>query len=216
MRLEVAKMTNSIITIIIVEDDPLYNQALKKVIDNTLNLSCVAQCYTFEDAFSQIKIHNPFIALVDIRLGDKSGVQLIEELKVENLRTQYIICSSFEDDQNIIDALKSGASGYLVKGESMDKIVGSIKETNEGGVPLTSSVARKILHQFKDEKEGFKILTKTEQDIIKLLATGLMYKEIALQQNISLDTVRKHLSNIYKKLGVNNKVEAINKVTGLK
>ncbi len=204
------------ITTIIVEDDPLYNQTLKKVIDSSSNLRCVAQCYTFEDAFLQIKTLNPHIALVDIRLGSKSGIHLIEELKAENLKTQYIICSSFEDDQNIIDALKSGASGYLVKGESMDKIINSIKETHDGGVPLTSSVARKILHQFKDEKDDFKILTKTEQDIIKLLSKGLMYKEIALQQNISLDTVRKHLSNIYKKLGVNNKVEAINKVISLK
>jgi NarL family two-component system response regulator LiaR len=202
------------INIIIIEDDALYNQTLRKIIDHEDGMTCVAQCYSYEDAVDQLKALNPHVALVDIRLENKSGIEVMEAVAGFGLQTQYIICSLSEDDRNIVSALRRGASGYLVKGESMEKIVASIREVYRGGVPFSSKVARKVLKQFSP-KETFHELTKTEQEVILLVSQGLTYQEIAKKQYVSLDTVRKHLANIYRKLGVNNKVEAINKIRGI-
>ena len=137
------------INIIVIEDDVLYNQTLRKIIDHEDGMTCVAQCYSFEDAVDQLKSLNPHVALIDIRLGGLSGIDVMEAVSGSGLRTQYIMCTSYSDDQFIVSALRKGASGYLVKGESIDKIIAGIKEVHHGGVPFSSLVARKVLQQFK-------------------------------------------------------------------
>ncbi len=205
------------ITVIIIEDDIFYNQSLRKIIEHTNEISCVAQCFTAEEAEAKLKALNPDVALLDINLGGSSGIDLLECVAGEDIRTQFIMCTYYDDDHNIVSALRRGASGYLVKGESMDKIIASIKEVHYGGVPFSSSVARKVLQQFKPAftNEVLHLLTKTEQEISQFLTDGLSYQQIADSKFISIDTVRKHITHIYRKLGVNNKIEAVNRIRGI-
>lgn len=202
------------ISVIIIEDDVSYNKSLQKIIESDDDLHCVCQCYNGEDALMKLAQLKVDVALVDIKLQDMTGIDILKIIRKQNIATQYIICTSYEDEETIFNALKAGASGYLLKGENMHKIIESIKEVYSGGAPMSSLIARKVLRHFStnevDKSNTCNLLTKAEKEIIMLLAEGLLYKEIAFKKNISTETVKKHLSNTYKKLHVNNKVEAIN------
>lgn len=202
------------ITVAVVEDERHYNNALKKIINFNADLSCIGQFYTGKEALEKLPELKPDVVLMDIKLPDISGIEVISQLVDDLNQTNFMICTSFEDDNHIYDALKVGAAGYLIKGESLEKIISSIKEVYLGGAPMSFGVAKKILKYFREEKVNFNNhlndLSKTEHDILELLAQGLLYKEIADKKEVTIDTVKKHVGNIYKKLHVNNKVEAIN------
>jgi DNA-binding NarL/FixJ family response regulator len=121
--------------------------------------------------------------------------------------------TSFDDDENIFQALKSGASGYIIKTDSSDKIIESIRDVLQGGAPMSSGVAKKVIQFFSKlpaAASSLEELTPKENQILELLSKGYYYKEISGELNISLDTVKKHCGNIYRKLQVNNRTEAIN------
>lgn len=207
------------ISIAIVEDEKNYNHALKKVIDYQNDMKVTAQFFDGNDALQNLPDIAPNVVMMDIQLPDMLGIDIIEKLKKEMPNTQFIMCTSFEDDEKIFNSLKAGAMGYLVKGESMDKILSSIRDVYNGGAPMSFSIARKVLAHFerKDiDTTGMDELTSREKEILELLSLGLLYKEIADQKFISLDTVKKHVGNIYRKLHVSNKVEAINKFNHFK
>lgn len=201
------------ISVAIVEDDKNYNQVLKKAIENEEDLKCVGQFYSGKDALEKLLFYEVDVAIIDLQLYDCLGSDLIGILKDKMPNTSFIICSNFDEDEKIIQSITAGAVGYLIKGESLDKIISSIKEAYSGGVPMSNIIARKVLNQFNKVPQ-YKILTErlttSEVEILKLLSEGLQYKEIAVKKYISTETVKKHIGNIYKKLGVNNKIEAIN------
>ncbi|MGJ7030016.1 response regulator [Niabella hirudinis] len=205
-----------LVSVIIIEDDVHYNNALKKIIDHDPELFCIAQCFNGAEAIEQLTALDADVAIVDIRLTDITGTQVLQRVDQKKLHTQFIMCTSFENDEHVYEALRAGASGYLLKGESMDKIINSIKEVFQGGVPMTAAVSRKILQYFSSAGEPHHtvaaLLTETETEVLQMLAKGLLYKEIAREKFVSIDTVKKHVSNIYRKLKVNNKVEAVNKL----
>jgi DNA-binding NarL/FixJ family response regulator len=203
------------ISIAIVEDEKNYNNALKKIINYQQDMKVVAQFFDGNDALKNLQDVSPNVVMMDIQLQDMLGIEIIEKLKKEMPETHFIMCTSFDDDEKIFNSLKAGAMGYLVKGESMDKILSSIRDVYNGGAPMSFSIARKVLQHFEKklpEIKGFDELTEREKEILELLSEGLLYKEIADQKCISMDTVKKHVGNIYRKLHVNNKVEAINKL----
>ncbi|AZA81867.1 DNA-binding response regulator [Chryseobacterium lactis] len=203
------------ISIAIVEDEKNYNNALKKVINYQKDMKVIAQFFDGKDAMDNLSAMAPDVVMMDIQLQDMLGIEIIEKLRKEMPDTQFIMCTSFEDDDKIFNSLKAGAMGYLVKGESMEKILSSIRDVYNGGAPMSFSIARKVLQHFEKkipEIKGFDELTEREKEILELLAQGLLYKEIADKKFISIDTVKKHVGNIYRKLHVSNKVEAINKL----
>ncbi|WP_312394692.1 response regulator transcription factor [Chryseobacterium sp.] len=207
------------ISIAIVEDEKNYNNALKKVIDYQNDMKVVAQFFDGKDALQNLSDFSPDVVMMDIQLQDMLGIEIIEKLKKDMSETHFIMCTSFEDDEKIFHSLKAGATGYLIKGESMDKILASIRDVYNGGAPMSFSIARRVLQHFErklPEIKGFDELTQREKEILELLSQGLLYKEIADQKFITLDTVKKHVGNIYRKLQVNNKVEAINKFNHFK
>ncbi len=213
------KQKSMSISIVIVEDEKNYNNALKKVIDYQKDMKVVAQFFDGNDALQNLPDFSPDVVMMDIQLQDMLGIEIIEKLKKELPNTQFIMCTSFEDDEKIFHSLKAGAMGYLIKGESMDKILASIRDVYNGGAPMSFSIARRVLQHFErklPEIKGFDELTQREKEILELLSQGLLYKEIADQKFITLDTVKKHVGNIYRKLQVNNKVEAINKFNHFK
>lgn len=202
------------ISIAIVEDEKNYNNALKKVINYQKDMRVIAQFFDGNDAMKNLADFSPDVVMMDIQLQDMLGIEIIEKLRKEMPNTQFIMCTSFDDDEKIFNSLKAGAMGYLVKGESMDKILSSIRDVYHGGAPMSFSIARRVLMHFEKklpEIKGFDELTEREKEILELLSQGLLYKEIADQKFISIDTVKKHVGNIYRKLHVNNKVEAVNK-----
>ncbi|MEF9479738.1 response regulator [Chryseobacterium sp. RRHN12] len=202
------------ISIAIVEDEKNYNNALKKVINYQKDMKVIAQFFDGNDAMMHLPGISPDVVMMDIQLQDMLGIEIIEKLRKEMPETQFIMCTSFDDDEKIFNSLKAGAMGYLVKGESMDKILSSIRDVYSGGAPMSFSIARRVLKHFENklpEIKGFDELTEREKEILELLSQGLLYKEIADKKFISIDTVKKHVGNIYRKLHVNNKVEAVNK-----
>lgn len=200
------------ISIAIVEDEKNYNNALKKVIDYQNDMQVTAQFYDGKSALQNLSEISPDVVLMDIQLQDMLGINIISEIKCNLPDTQFIMCTSFEDDEKVFSSLRAGAMGYLIKGESMDKILNSIRDVYNGGAPMSFSIARKVLNHFelKTNNNILNDLTDRENEILELLSRGLLYKEIADQKFISLDTVKKHVGNIYRKLHVTNKVEAIN------
>ena len=122
----------------------------------------------------------------------------------------------YEDDESIFESLKAGASGYLLKKTAPAKILDSIIEVYHGGSPMSGQIARKVIASFqqKDTIDGSELLTQREKEILKSLAKGLRYKEIAAEFNIGIETVRSHARNIYEKLQVQSRMDAINKIMG--
>ncbi|KMQ63557.1 LuxR family transcriptional regulator [Chryseobacterium sp. BLS98] len=206
------------ISIAIVEDEKNYNNALKKVINYQDDMKVAAQFFDGNEALKNLPDISPDVVMMDIQLQDMLGIEIIEKLRKEMPATQFIMCTSFEDDEKIFNSLKAGAMGYLIKGESMDKILSSIRDVYNGGAPMSLAIARKVLSHFEKKlpEKGFDELTEREKEILELLSQGLLYKEIADKKFISIDTVKKHVGNIYRKLHVSNKVEAINKFNHFK
>ena len=201
------------ISVAIVEDDENYNNTLKKIIDFQEDMFCAAQFFNGTDAKNELQNLAPDVILMDIQLQDMLGITIINDFKTHLPNSQFIMCTSFEDDEKIFSSFQAGANGYLIKGESMDKILSSIREIYSGGAPMTFSIAKKVLQYFQKPKRNcdhLHDLTKTELEVLEFLSRGFQYKEIADQKFISIDTVKKHINNMYRKLQVNNKVEAIN------
>ncbi len=202
------------IKIAIVEDDVRYSNALRKILSSERDIKCVAQIFDGKNAVEELISAQPDIVLMDIRLPNILGFDIVSQLTTAMENMQFIMCTSCEDDDSIFASLKAGATGYMVKGDSMEKIIASVKEVYNGGAPMSIAVARRVLQYFHSERRfnEISLLTPAEKEVLKLLAKGLLYKEIADQKHVSIDTVKKHIGHIYRKLHVNNKIEAINKL----
>jgi len=202
------------IRVAIVEDDKNYNQALKNIIDFQEDMECVAQFFNGKNALQKLEDIEPDVVLMDIQLQDLSGIDIVFKLTELMPGTSFVMCTSFENDEKIFSALRAGASGYLVKGDPLDKIIQAILEAHKGGAPMSFAIAKRVLQHFQESKiqvQSLSLLTVTEKEVLELLAQGLLYKEIADKKNVTIDTIKKHIGNIYRKLQVSNKIEAINK-----
>ncbi|MEO7984621.1 MAG: response regulator transcription factor [Bacteroidota bacterium] len=199
------------ITISIVEDNRSFRASLVQLINAAEGLVLVSEHSNAEDA-EALLLHRPDIVIVDFVLPGMSGVELIKKLKPRNEAIQYLVCSGYDDDDKIFMALECGASGYILKNNSGSEIITAIKDLYHGGVPMSPYIARRVLHSFQ-KKNGVRedLLTDREKEILEHAAKGLMYKEIAKELAITHETVKRHLKNIYSKLQVQNKIEAINK-----
>jgi NarL family two-component system response regulator LiaR len=202
------------IRVAIVEDDKNYNQALKNIIDFQEDMECVAQFFNGKNALQKLEAIEPDVVLMDIQLQDLSGIDIVFKLTELMPGTTFVMCTSFENDEKIFSALRAGASGYLVKGDPLDKIIQAILEAHKGGAPMSFAIAKRVLQHFQESKvqvQSLALLTVTEKEVLELLAQGLLYKEIADKKSVTIDTIKKHIGNIYRKLQVSNKIEAINK-----
>lgn len=203
------------IHVTIIEDDRNIRESLQEMISNSPNLVCEQVYGTAEEAIEDLPELQPDVALVDIHLPGKSGIDCIRMLKPFCPKTQFLICSAYEDSENVFNALKAGATGYLTKTIRPDKLMEAITDVYHGGSPMNSYIARMVVGHFNKENTVNKELEKLsirEQEILSSLSKGYRYKEIADMLHISTETVRTHIRNIYSKLQVNSRTEAINKV----
>lgn len=170
-----------------------------------------------ETALAQLSAHPVELALFDVQLPGMSGIECMRKLKIIHPRMQMMVLTVYDNADTIFEALKAGASSYILKNTPPEKIIESIQELYNGGSPISSQIARKVIEAFqvKEKKnEYFQTLSRREQEILEWLSRGFHYKEIADKLFISFETVRSHIRHIYEKLQVNSRVEALKK-TGL-
>ncbi len=199
----------------IVEDEYQIRESLLILINGSEGFSCINGFESAEDAIKAIPSLELDVVLMDIHLPGKNGIECIAELKPLCPNTQFVMCTAFEDTDSVFNALKAGASGYLTKTTQPSKILDSIVDVYKGGSPMSSNIARKIVASFQQnntQNTELKKLSEREQQILELLSKGLRYKEIADKLFLSTETVRTHIRNIYEKLQVNSRTEALNKV----
>lgn len=210
-------MTPPLITVCIVEDNKNIRESLKIIIDDSADCGCVGVFENGEDAVIGIPELQPDIVLMDIGLPGINGIDCVRQLKPLCPRVQFMICTVYDEDEKIFDALAAGANSYILKRSDSDTLINSIRDLHNGGSPMSSDIARKIVRQFQkalpSEKEDYH-LTEREKEILELLAKGLTYQQAADKIFISGKTIKKHVYNIYEKLHVNSRTEAVNKYYG--
>lgn len=205
------------IRIAIIEDQIEIRESWCELIKSEPDFNLVAAFGDAEEAVSNLPHLRPDIVLVDIHLPGISGIEAISILKEELKDTGFLICTAFEDNESIFNALKAGATGYLVKTSSSNEVISAIKELQKGGSPMSSQIARKVVMSFNSQpiqNEEISKLSNREKEILMWLSKGLRYKEIADKLFLSTETVRTHIRNIYEKLQVNSRTDALNKVYG--
>jgi DNA-binding NarL/FixJ family response regulator len=207
------------ISVCIVDDVSELRQALEEIVSSADGYKCIGTMSNVSEALTRIPLLKPDVVLMDINLGEtESGIDCVRELKPLLPATNFMMCTVYEDDEKIFEALNAGASGYILKKTEPSKLLEAIKELHEGGAPMSSQIARKVVFAFRNKavatSTALDQLSYREKQILEELARGLMYKEIANVLFISPETVRKHVYHIYEKLHVTNRVEAINKYYG--
>ncbi|GAC1422596.1 MAG: response regulator transcription factor [Flavisolibacter sp.] len=202
------------IEVAIVEDNREIREGLRQLIGGSFGFHCIETYPNAELALQHIPFTKPQVVLMDINLPGINGIECIKLLKSQSPNTLFIISTVYEDDEMIFESLKAGAMGYLLKKTEPSKILEAIIDVCKGGSPMSMEIARKVISSFhpKNELDLPEILTAKEKEILKALSKGLRYKEIASDLSINIETVRTHARNIYEKLQVQSRTEALNKV----
>lgn len=199
--------------ICIVEDKTDLRNAMITMLQLTEDFIPGGSFASAEDAIPAICEIVPDAVLMDINLPASSGIECVAVLKSRFPQMLFLMCTAYDDTDKIFNSLKAGASGYILKGEGPGKIMDALGEMLRGGSPMSSRIARKVVNSFntlKTENSLLQTLTEREKDVLNHLAKGLINKEVAEVLNVSAATIRTHIQNIYEKLHVNTRVEAVN------
>lgn len=205
------------ITVSIVEDNEQFRAALETIIGSQDDFVLSGTYDSAEKAIAGLAARVPDIVIVDITLPGIKGTELIQRMRDKLPGTQFMVCSIHDDNERIFEALEKGASGYILKDPvTAADIVRAVRDLYQGGSPMSPYIARKVISRFQkppvSEEEA--LLSMREKEVLDLIAKGLLYKEIANRMGVTHETVKKHLKNIYQKLHVQNKIEALNKYKG--
>lgn len=198
----------------IVEDDRGLSDQIVQILGSASDVQFVGSHPTGEDALQRLPKSQPDVVLMDIKLPGMSGIDCVAQLKRTLPSIQIIMLTVYEDSERIFRALKAGADGYLVKSSPPETLLKAIDDVHKGGSPVSSHIARKVVQHFhligpsKKESEN---LSKREVEVLELLASGYLYKEISDKLGIGIETVRTHVKNICQKMQVRNRVEAVAK-----
>jgi len=200
------------INISIVEDNDRVRESLQILINGTPGLRCSSAFNDAEAALAAIPPQKPDVILMDINLPRMSGIECVQRLRSVAPECQVLILTVYDDDDQIFKALKAGANGYLLKRSSPVELLQAISEVHRGGAPMSSSIARKVIQSFHESRpDGAAQLTAREDEVLRLLAQGYSYKEIAEKLSVSYETIHSHISSIYQKLHVRSRAKAISK-----
>ena len=206
------------IKLVIVEDLEEVTEGLSEFIRLDPALQLLSTFRTAEAAVLELPLLKPDIVIMDINLPGITGIECIRQVKKTGIPMQFMMFTVYENNDQVFEALKAGASGYLLKKTAPLQIIEAVKELYQGGSPMSTTIARKLVTIFQEQQTCVNaeatVLTTREKEVLEHLAKGMLYKEIADQLGISFHTVRQHIGKIYEKLHVQNKTEAINKVYG--
>jgi DNA-binding NarL/FixJ family response regulator len=213
------KTTQRVIRVCVVEDDPVVREQLVHLLTRCPGFACVSSHRSAEAALEEIPRHKPDVVLMDINLPKMSGIDCVRQLKGQLPGTQYIMLTVYEDADVIFKSLLAGAVGYLLKGRtgSGPQVLEALRDAARGGSPLNSLIARKIVQHFHHQPSRGDVehpISTREREVLELLSKGLPYKEIADMLGVNIETVRKHCHNIYEKLQVSSRTEAVVKFLG--
>ena len=200
------------ITVAIVDDSKEISSSLEILLKGADGYSWLGSFSNYQEAVNNMTALEPDVVLMDINLPDKSGIECVKTLKPVMKSTQFIMLTMYDDSDLVFEALKAGATGYLLKRTSPFKLLESIKEVLSGGSPMSMEIARMVVNSFSVKTKTNNIqekLTDREWEILGFLSKGMRYKEIADELFISVETVRSHLRKIYEKLQVRSATEAV-------
>jgi DNA-binding NarL/FixJ family response regulator len=203
------------IRIAIVEDTREIREGLCLMLSNASGFHCIASCGSAEEALVELPTHPVGVVLMDIGLPGMSGIDCIRQLKKLMPNTEIMMLTVFEDPERIFQSLAAGATGYLIKKTPPNRLLAAISDLHQGGSPVSNQIARRVLQAFRKNESGetsASMLSEREREILDCLGHGLLYKEIGTKLGISTETVRTHVRNIYKKLQVRTRAEALEKV----
>ena len=207
-------------TVSIVEDNEQLRGTLARMIGRAEGFQCLGDYGTAEDALEAIPKNPPNVVLMDINLPGMNGVECVRKLKQLTPATQVVMLTAYEDTENIFNSLAAGASGYLLKRSKSAEILEAIRDVQNGGSPMTTHIARKVVQSFQAStaaratpvaSEPSEELSPREKEVLDLLSRGFMYKEISDKLGISFETVRTYIRRIYEKLHVRTRTEAVAK-----
>jgi len=202
------------IKVSIVEDTGDIRESLRILINGSTGYECVHVYADAEEALDKMPANEIDVVLMDINLPNMDGIDCMKALMPVMHNTQFMMYTVCDDDDNIFNALQSGASGYILKRTYPAQVLEAIRELHEGGSPMSSDIARRVINHMHNKgktAEAVELLTERETEILDFLAKGYLYKEIAAELFISRATVKQHIHNIYGKLHVQTRTEALNK-----
>ncbi len=199
------------IRVTLIEDNDYMREGWETFISFEKDMQVAGSFSNCEDALSSGKIEKTDILLLDINLPGMSGIECIGLAREKNADLSIIMATVHEDDNHIFAALKSGAAGYLMKKVTPEQLIKGIRDAHEGGSPISPSIARKVIESFQHQEGESLTLSEKEVEILQLLAKGMSYAAIGRHIYLTVDGVRHHIRNIYKKLEVNSKSEAVAK-----
>ena len=195
----------------IVEDNKTLREGFETLLNRTEGFQCVCTCATVAEALKKIPKAMPEVVLMDIQLPDSTGVECTAKLKEQMPKIHIVIVTVYEDSERIFQALRAGACGYLLKRAQPEQIINAIKEAQDGGVPMTPEIARKVIGQFRQQStvaSQVEDLTDREKEVLELVMHGLGNKAIADRLGVTVAAVKWHLQHIYEKLHVHSRTEA--------
>jgi len=200
------------ITVCIVEDDRNLRESMRKFINLNPGFDCPFAFSCGEELLKSVLAPTPNVVLMDINLPGMSGIQCAGRLKSKLPEIQIMMLTVYENSNRIFEALTAGASGFLVKNTPPEKLLEAIRDVANGGGPMSSHIARKVIQAFLPACKNEPLvesLTPREKQILELLSRGLAYKQIASELNLSMGTIQTHVNRIYKKIHVNSRTEAV-------
>ncbi len=203
------------INIAIVEDDKIIRNTLIELLSSSCEVDIVGSFESAEEFILNFHHLNINVVVMDINLHGLNGIECVRMLKQLNNEIQYLMYTAINDSEKTFESLKAGATGYILKKSTSDKILDCIKDISRGGSPMSPEIARMVVNTFTHKQkalESFNTFSKREQEILIALSKGYQYREIANSLFISVETVRTYIRRIYEKLQVHSKVEALNKV----
>ncbi|MEN9573227.1 MAG: hypothetical protein RL514_1082 [Verrucomicrobiota bacterium] len=205
------------ITVAIVEDDVRIRRSLATMLGTAGDIECVGQFASAEDALAKLPALKPRVVFMDINLPGMSGVECVRELAAIGPKPQIVMLTSYDDSEAIFSSLSAGACGYLLKPIRTAQLLAAVRDVYSGGAPMSSQIARRVVETFNKpaapvQPSAAELLSAREREILQLLSTGFLYKEIADKLGISYSTVRTHIERIYEKLHVQSRAQAVARV----
>jgi len=197
------------IKVYIVEDDPDIRSAFSLIIDQSTKFKVIGAFESFEESLKGFAAEIPDVVMMDIQLPGISGIEATRIVREKYPTVEVVIVTVFEDDEMVFEALKAGASGYITKGSNYLELINALEEIVKGGAPMSSRIARMVIHNYHVNLNS--PLTKRERQILQMVAGGKTYTMIGEELNISKETSKTHIRNIYAKLHVHSKSGAIAK-----
>ncbi len=207
------------INVCVVEDNPDLREDTASYLSDAPGFRCVAAYGSAEEALEKIPSQKPNVVLMDINLPGMNGIQCVEKLKGRAPNIPIVMFTVYENSDQVFQALSAGACGYLVKSTPPEKLLEAIRDVHDGGSPMSSNIARKVVQSFRPDGRKTPLpetLSHREQQVLELLAKGYPYKQIANELTVSLGTVQTYIRRIYEKLHVNCRTEAVVKFLGTK